>query len=209
MGYSHGIQWTDDKIKQEILSVMKALNISRMPTMSECNAVTQNTALSNAVCKKIGWYKLAEMMGLSIRECETTTGKEFEEIAKEILCKNGFTVERMTQNHPFDLLVNGTVKIDVKASNLYSGENGDYYSFNLGYKNHSCDFFMLLEIKDNEVIKVMIVPSVDVMNIKQISVGTVSSKYHKYIDCFNYIKNLSDYWFKDRKERIYGRANQY
>lgn len=209
MGYSHGIQWTDDKIKQEILSVIKALNISRMPTISECNAVTQNTALSNAVSKKIGWYKLAEMMGLSIRECETTTGKEFEEAAKDILCKNGFTVERMVQNHPFDLLVNGTVKIDVKASNLYNGTNGDYYSFNLGYKNHSCDFFMLLELNNEEVIKVMIVPSVDVMNIKQISVGVIRSKYHKYTDCYNFITNLSNYWLKDRKDRIYGRADQY
>lgn len=188
---------------------MNALNISRMPTISECNAVTQNTALSNVVSKKIGWYKLAEIMGLSIRGYETTTGKKFEETAKELLCKNGFTVERMTQNHPYDLLVNGTIKIDVKASNLYSGANGDYYSFNLGYKNHSCDFFMLLEIKNNKVIKVMIVPSVDVMNIKQISVGTINSKYHKYIDCYDYIRNLSNYWVKDRKERAYGRTDQY
>ena len=208
MGYSHGIKWTDDKIKQEILSVMKALDISRLPTKSECDFVTESTALSNAISKRFGWYKLAEMMGLSIRECETTTGKEFEEVAKNILSEKGFVVERMVQNHPFDLLVNGTVKIDVKASNLYNGTNGDYYSYNLGYKNHSCDFFMLLELNNEEVIKVMIVPSVDVMNIKQISVGVVDSKYHKYTDCYHFITNLSNYWLKDRKDRIYGRADQ-
>lgn len=134
MGYSHGIKWTDDKIMKEVLSVMKTLNISRFPTKSECNSVTESTDLSNVISKRFGWYKLAEMMGLSIRECETTTGKEFEEVAKNILSENGFVVERMVQNHPFDLLVNETVKIDVKASNLYNGANGDYYSFSLGYK---------------------------------------------------------------------------
>ena len=209
MGYSHGIKWTDDKIMKEVLSVMKTLNISRFPTKSECNSVTESTALSNVISKRFGWYKLAEMMGLSIRECETTTGKEFEEVAKNILSEKGFAVERMVQNHPFDLLVNETVKIDVKASNLYNGTNGDYYSFSLGYKNHSCDFFMLLELNNEEVVKVMIVPSVDVMNIKQISVGVVDSKYHKYTDCYHFITNLSNYWLKDRKDRIYGRADQH
>lgn len=203
MGHSHGIKWTDDMVKQEVLSVMKALNISRLPTKSECDSVTKSTALSNVISKRFGWYKLAEIMSLSIKECETTTGKKFEAVATDILCEKGFIVKRMVQNHPFDLLVNGTVKINVKASNLYNGTSGNFYSFGLGYNNHSCDFFMLLELNDKEVVRVMIVPSVDVMNIKQISVGVISSKYHKYTDCYNFITNLSNYWLKDRKDRIY------
>lgn len=209
MGYSHGQKWTDDAIKQEVLSIMKALNISRLPTKSECEQVTGNSALTNAITRRFGWYKLAEIMSLDIKKCETTIGKELENVAEIILTNKGFSVEKMTQNHSFDLLVNGSVKIDVKASHLYKGETGDYYTFNLGSKNHSCDFFMLMELENNNDVKrVMIVPAVVVMKIKQISVGAMRSKYHIFTNCYDYILNLSNYWSELRGNK-HGKSGLY
>lgn len=200
MGYSHGQKWTDELIKQEVLSIMKTLNISRLPTKSECEQVTGNQSLTNAITRHFGWYKLAEYMNLEIKESDTTTGKVAESLAEKVLIDKGFLVERMPQNHPFDLLVNNTVKIDVKASHLYKCKNGNFYSFNLGNKNHPCDFYMLLELNDeNEILRIMIVPSLSVMKIKQISVGA-DSKYHKYTNHFDYIKALSDYWKNEVKQ---------
>ena len=194
MGYSHGRKWSDELIQQEVLSIMKVLGISRMPTKSECEQVTGNKALTNAISKRFGWYKLAEYMGLEIKNSETTTGKMAEKLAENILIENNFSVERMSQNHPFDLLVDNCVKIDVKASHLYTCENGSYYSFALGNINHSCDFYMLVELDDNDkVVRVMIVPSVFIMKTTQISTG-VNSKYNIYTNRFDYIKGLSDYW---------------
>ncbi len=195
MGYSHGQKWTDDTVKQEVLSIMNTLNISRLPTKSECERVTGDSALTNAITRRFGWYKLAKIMGLDIKECETTVGKEFENVAKTILIDKGFSVERMTQNHSFDLLVNDSVKIDVKVSHLYKGTTGEYYTFNLGSNNHSCDFFMLMELENNnEVKRIMIVPAVVVMKINQISVGVTRSKYHIFTNRYDYISNLSNYW---------------
>lgn len=195
MGYSHGRNWTDEDIRNEVLAVMNTLGLSRLPTKKECDLATGNMALSNVVSKRCGWYNLAKELGLEIKQSETTTGKFGESIAANLLSEKGFLVQRMSQNHPFDLLINGIAKIDVKTSRLYRGRNGDFYAFNLGKKYHSCDFFLLLELDDNDnPLKSMIVPARDVMEINQISCGVTNSIYDKYIDCFFYIDELLDFW---------------
>ena len=194
MGHSHGIKWTSDKIVEEVLKVKNALNVDRLPTRLECDLVTNSKSLSNAITRHFGWYGLAERLGLPLKKSETTTGKTMERMSEDILKSQGFTVERMSQNHPFDLLINNCVKIDVKSSHIYHGINGDYYTFALGKKYHCCDFFMLLELSEtDEVIRVMIVPALSVMNMIQISVGIFESKYFKYSDRYDYIEKLIDF----------------
>ena len=80
-----------------------------------------DTSLTNAVSKRMGWYRLAQMMGLPIKDSETYFGKRHEESAKEMLIAKGFEVRRMPQNFPYDLFVNDRIKVDVKASRLYQG----------------------------------------------------------------------------------------
>ena len=42
MGYSRGIRWSSEKIINEILEVMRVLDIKRMPSKNECDLVTGN-----------------------------------------------------------------------------------------------------------------------------------------------------------------------
>lgn len=195
MGYTHGTKWTDDLIKEKVLEVVDALELKRMPSRKECATYFQDESLANAISKRTGWYELAGQLGLSIKESETYFGKKQEVVAQERLISMGYEVRRMPQNFPYDLLVNDSLKVDVKASNLYSGANGSFYSFNLEKPFCTCDIYMLYLLNNDKTEKdVLIVPSVFVATNTQISVGEKTSKYYKYSQRWDYIASYSEFF---------------
>lgn len=195
MGYAHGTQWTDELIKEKVLEVVKALKLDRMPTRSECESYYHGCALTSAISRKIGWYELAKELGYEIKASETTFGKSYEVLAAELLQSMGFEVRRMAQNFPYDLLVDDCVKIDVKASRLYRGKLGNFYSFNLEKSFSTCDFYLLFAVSDDEkIVRMMVVPSNHVISTNQISVGEHRSKYYKFTDRFDMILEMSNFW---------------
>jgi hypothetical protein len=187
--------WNDEKIKQGVKRVIVALNLDRMPSQSECIEYYGNYCLSNAVAKrKGGWYGLAREMGFAIKESETLLGKTQEGVVCEFLKARGFEVERMPQNFPYDLLVDNCVKVDVKASHLYTGKQGSFYTFNLEKRYATCDVYVLLALDDDdEIVNVYVVPSKFVISNTQISIGQYKSKYHQFMDRWDYISNMSGY----------------
>lgn len=195
MGYAHGTRWTDELIKEKILEVKNALELDRMPSRSECENYYHSTSLTNAISKRCGWYKLAEELGLPIKESETLFGKRHEIIAAEMLQAEGFEVRRMHQNFPYDLLVDDCVKVDVKASKLYTGKNGSFYAFNLEKDFATCDFFVLFAVgTDGEIERTMIIPSSFVIANNQISVGVNKSKYHRFTERWDFIADAVEFW---------------
>lgn len=199
MGYTHGIRWDEDTIKAKVLEVVSGLELNRMPSRNECNMYYQNSCLSNAITKRVGWYKLAKELGLPVKDSETQTGKNAELVAAEMLVSKGFSVEQMPQNFPYDLLVDGCVKVDVKASKLYKGKTGDFFCYGLAKPFATCDAYVLITLDDDGNAETfMIVPSKFVVKNKQISVGRDKSKYHDFIDRWDYIKTMSDFW----KEKV-------
>ena len=188
MGYAHGRKWTDQSIRDGISNVVQGLGLSRMPSRAECEAYCGNYSLTNAVSKRIGWYRLANEMGLSIKDSDTYFGKTHEAIANDKLLSLGYKTQRMPQNFPYDILVNGRVKIDVKVSRLYHGTQGDFYSFNLEKRHSTCDIYWLHLANDKgNVAKTLIIPSVVVSENTQISVGAYVSRYDKYENRLDYI----------------------
>ena len=100
----------------------------------------------------------------------------------------GYEVRRMPQNFPYDLLVNDSVKVDVKASRLYHGAGGNFYSFNLEKPFCTCDIYVLRMIDvDGSEVDTLVVPSKSVSTNTQISVGETTSKYRKYSQKWEYI----------------------
>lgn len=196
MKHSPGEKWTSEMIKQAVAEVVTAYELDRMPSRKECETYYGNYSLSNAVTRQHGgWYGLAKEMGLPIKKSETYFGKTQEAAVCEILKDKDFTVERMTQNFPYDILVNHSVKVDVKASHLYRGKQGNFYTFNLEKRYATCDIYVLLALDDrNNIVNFFIVPSKFVINNTQISIGEHISKYHKYKDRWDYISNLSEYF---------------
>ena len=177
------------------MEVVSGLQLDRMPSRSECNEYFGNGGLSGVITKRYGWVELAGQMGLEIKESETGFGKMFERKAAEYLKSCGFDVRRMPQNFPYDLLLNDCVKVDVKASKLYRGTVGSFYTFNLEKPFATCDFYLLLTVDDdNNIIRKMIVPSHHVFANNQISVGEHKSKYHRYTDRTDLLDVASEFW---------------
>jgi len=180
------INWTEDLIKENILNIVKTLDISHMPTRSEIRGVTGNDALTNKISKTDGYYGWAKKLNLPVKNNDTLTGKLGERTATEILEKRGYEVLQMSQNYPFDLLVNQSVKIDVKYANLYHGDRGNFYSFALRKKYSSCDIYLLISNNDANEKSIFILPAKDAVQL-QISIGEHNSVYHKYLDRYDVI----------------------
>lgn len=195
MAYSHGVRWTDELIISEIINVMNSLGIDRMPTKSEIEAVMGNASLSGKISKAGGFKMWAEKLNLKLKESDTTFGNEYEFVIKEVLEKLGFEVEKMTTKHPYDLLINDNVKIDVKVSRYYNGENDcKFHSYNLEKKYHNCDIFICVGIgEDEEMEKILIIPSKYLMGKKQLSTG-VKSIYDRFDKKFDYIDKYIDFY---------------
>lgn len=194
MGYSKGIRWTDDLIKEKVLEVKKAFSLDRMPSRSECIQYFHNEALVNAISKRKKWYQLAQELGLRVKDSETYFGKSEESNAAEMLISLGFSVRKMPQNFPYDLLVDDCVKVDVKASHLYHGPNGNFYTFNLEKQFATCDIYILFALAECEEKRIFVVPSKFVIAQSQISMGALKSKYHKFENRWDFISSLSDFW---------------
>lgn len=194
MGYSKGIKWTDDLIKGKVLEVKTAFSLDRMPSRSECVQYFHDGALVNAISKRKKWYQLAHELGLQIKDSDTYFGKSEESNAEEMLISLGFSVRKMPQNFPYDLLVDDCVKVDVKASHLYHGPNGDFYTFNLEKQFATCDIYILFALSEREEKRTFVVPSKFVIAQNQISMGVSKSKYHKFENRWDFISSLSDFW---------------
>lgn len=194
MGRPNRIVWTDDLIKEKILEVKNGLSLDRMPSRKECIQYFHNEALVNAVSRRKKWYQLADELGLKVKDSETYFGKSQEATAAEILISKGFSVRKMSQNFPYDLLVDDCVKADVKASHLYHGPNGDFYTFNLEKDYATCDIYILFALSESDESSIFIVPSKFVIAQNQISMGVSKSKYHRFKDRWDYISALSDFW---------------
>lgn len=195
MGYTHGKEWSDDLVKIEIFKVMKALNIERMPTRTEIELVTQNYSLTNRISRTKGYYGWAKELGLSLKPSDTNLGKEYEYLIKELLEQKGYKVLKMAQNYPFDLMINDYIKVDVKASRLYKGTKGEYYTFNLEKKYATCDIYIAVCINDeNEIEKLLIIPS-SKLKLKQLSIGK-NSIYDVYKNAFEWIEKYNLFYSK-------------
>lgn len=194
MGRSHGIQWTDELIRESILEVVSAMELDRMPTRSECEQYFRDTRLTNAISRRCGWYALAHELKLPVKDSETTFGKRSETAAAEALTERGYDVRKMPQNFPYDLLVDDCIKVDVKASRLYHGVNGDFYSYNLEKPYATCDIYILYLIGDDGARnEALIVPSKFVSTNTQISVGASKSKYRRFSGRWDYFDQYADF----------------
>lgn len=167
---------------------MKKLEIKRMPSRSECDAVLGDTCLSNKIAKTGGFYKWADDLGLDVKTSETKIGIKYEkEICKKISEK--YFAELTPVKFPYDILVEKSVKVDVKFSNLYTHSNGRFYTCNLEYKFPKMDILIFV----CEDVKTLIIPAHELYGIKQLSIGKIS-RYDKYIDRWDILENFVNFY---------------
>lgn len=191
MGYVYGTRWTCEKIETELKKVQKALDIERMPTNNEMKMVTKNTKLSNAIRRNGGFLVWSIKIGANQSECETRLGFDGEMKIKSILENMGYKVDKMTTKHPYDLLANDNIKIDIKTAHRYTSDTGwSSYSFNLEKKNPTCDIYIFYCIDDD---KILVIPS-KYLKQTQLCITDKKSKYDKYRDRYDYLKKYDEFY---------------
>lgn len=187
MGYTHGTHWNDEKIAEGILCVCDSLKLGRMPTQSEIHNFYGDDKLANRISKTKGYYGWAKTLNLPIKSSETTFGKAYEDIAKTFLESKGHEVTKMSQNFPYDLLVDRTVKIDVKVSRIGKVHGYTCHTFRLGKKNPTCDIYMLIALDEHDKVERLLIVPAAKAHVTTICIGS-NSKYDCYIDRWDLIE---------------------
>ena len=206
MGYTHGVKWTDEEIEEQLNKYFEKTNNSYFPTHTELDAFYGNKGLSKAVTTHGGNNCWAAKMDKPIKLSETSFGSFYENIAIEEIRENvGLDAEYTNSRYPYDILVDRSVKVDVKASKLYhKTEYGYSCTFNLEKKDQTCDVFIFYCLDSNlEVYKRLIIPSTTLSGQTQIGIGQ-QSKWNSYIDKWNIIKDHAEFFskYKVRPKRI-------
>lgn len=196
MKHETGMKWNDEMVEEAIKEVVKKLNINHFPTHSEMEKVFGNKALTNKVSDK-GTIFWAEKLGLPLKESETKLGNSYEVYAISDILKNTelFSIQTSTR-HPYDLLTDNRVKIDVKVSKGFINNcNAKAYTFNLEKKEPTCDIYLLYCLNDEtgDVEKTLIVPANLLLGQTQIGVGKVS-KWDKFANRWDYISKISEFY---------------
>jgi hypothetical protein len=193
MGYTHGTKWTNELIEEAIEGVMIGLGTTTMPTKSECDHVTGNSALSSKISRDGGFSYWADKLGLEIKDSETQTGFKAEIEAKELIEKETGLVSKITKSRcPYDILVNGNVKIEVKISNGCGGSNGFFYSANLYDGIQKADILIFICKNEEKEGKILVIPSHHLQGITQLSIG-IESYYDKYKERYDYIEKFNNF----------------
>lgn len=195
MGYTHGIMWTNDLIEKELKKIIKENNLDFFPSQCNLTVLYGDSSLANAVKRHGGVKFWREKLGLNPKKNDSLFGNEYELKCISYITQNlNLECEKTKARYPYDICVEGNIKIDVKASNLYN--NGpEYYTFNLENKIHpTCDIFVCFCIKQEKIEKIYLIPSCVLQGKTQLSIGVKKSKYDKYIDNWGLIKKYYDFY---------------
>lgn len=187
-------KWFDDVIEREILKCIDALKLDRMPTANELRGIGRNdlhTAIQKSKQKYSGW---AEHLKLNRKLSETVRGQNREEEIASKIKSLGHEVERMTTKHPYDLLVNGAVKIDVKTGCAYEMRGSRVHSFGISKKDPTCDIYIVLALDESgeQIERTFIIPSHH-LKVISLCIGK-KSIYNRFIDQWHYIEEYSKFY---------------
>jgi hypothetical protein len=179
-------KWDEQKIAGEIMEAIHYLNSSNMPSRSDLEECGYGY-LATAITKYGGYKYFADKLGLEQKQSATMTGDINEEYIYELLYDRGYKVEFTPPRHPYDLLVNGVVRIDVKSANPTPSKVKRMNEFVFAINNYfpKCDIFVFVKILGEEKKEVFIIPS-NLIKQSQLGIGE-TSKYDCFKDRFDYI----------------------
>lgn len=106
--------WNDQRFESEVRAI--SLDLGRFPTVSDLTGL-QRQDLASQIQKRGGFPAVAARLGIDRAISDTDTGWAGEVAAANFLRFLGLEVEsREGVKCPYDLLINGVLRIDVKAA---------------------------------------------------------------------------------------------
>lgn len=185
-------RWTEELIRNELLETVRFLELDRMPTANELKEIGRNDlhVKVSRTKKYSGW---AQELGLSLKSSATTYGQEHETTAKAMFEERGYKAELTSTRHPYDLFVEGCLKVDVKVANVSNANGFDAHSFNLHKIQPTCDIYFLLAKDHSGVIeRVLIVPA-HLLQQTQITMGK-ESKWNRFDGRWDYVRKMVSFF---------------
>lgn len=185
---------TEEDVKKDILLLTEELRVDRMPVTSEVIDSSFGNPLHNCIIRLGGYRYFAELMNLPIKHSETKLGQDYEYVIIDILRGMGHSVIKMTTGHPFDVLVNNAVKIDIKVANHRTDNRGSkIHTFGINKRHGSCDIYITATLTDSgEIDRILVIPSHH-LRVVTLCIGE-NSKYNKYDRRFDYIDKYSRFY---------------
>ena len=193
------IDWNKDNIEKALRYMVEQTGQKTLPTHAETKKFYGNYKLSNAMRRNGGTRYWGERMNLEFKDCDSRKGEQFEDYFVAEMLEKGFDAERVNYDEPrfpFDVLINGCVKVDVKVARVFGSDKQGYYSFNLEHKKHSCDFFVCycLDSSGENIVKTYIIPASIMDGKSQLGVGLSQSKYDAYIGRYDLIGQTCEFY---------------
>ena len=183
--------WTEQMIVDEIQAAIRAMNIDRMPSRSEIELLYGDTSLTNKICKTGGFYFWAKRLGLEIKTSDTKCGYEVENMIAKMIESMGHECTLTSNRHPYDILVDKCVKVDVKAARKTKAREYDVFSFRIAKMQQTCDVYIAVCLGDQSSIeKIYVIPAHIMTGKKQLCVGVQHSKYDSYIDRWDLLDKI-------------------
>lgn len=202
MGYTHGIEWSEELVIEKLKEVIEHLDLKTFPTKTEIISYFHNRALVAKIARYGGVKYWANRLGLPLKDCESKMGEKYEQMCLSKLQELGFNVETMKARYPYDLAVNSHIKVDVKSGFLFKTKvNSSYYTFNLEKSFPSCDIFVVYCLNEDDTIrKTYVIPSVFLFGLTQLSMGVNNTKYEKFVDRWDYFDTYNKFYENLLKE---------
>ncbi|MCA1029311.1 hypothetical protein LCM23_25190 [Cytobacillus kochii] len=190
------IRWNDELIKSELKKCISYLQIDRMPTASELITLGRND-LHCKISKTKKYSGWAKEIGLEMKSSETTKGNTYEfyilEKIKEI--SSGFSVKKMSTKHPYDLLVNDCVKVDVKVCKAHNHFGSRAHTFGINKKYATCDIYVCIALDEHDIVENYFIIPAARLQLTTLNIGT-DSKYNMYKNRWDILCNFVRYYEK-------------
>ena len=132
---SRKTRWSDDAIKEALQYMISKTGQNTLPTYEEIRQFYGNYKLSNAIRRNGGPAKFAKELGIKVKDCESQLGFNYEDFFMDEMQKSNHMcthVNVLKDAYPYDVLVDGSVKVDVKVSRKFGNYGSSpYYTFNI------------------------------------------------------------------------------
>jgi hypothetical protein len=182
---------SNEECEAELLGV--AASIGRMPSNSYL-LQSGMSWLSNWIARNGGFVEVAARLNLQREHSDSDTGWQGEKEVQAILECNGFEVQRSQQvKSPFDLLIDGVVKVDVKTSSLTTRQNSQSGGSVTGW------FYRIGKMPQADIVALFCMDSKDIFLIPwnqlphtNVTLSQGGGKYRKYMNNFAALRRLCE-----------------
>lgn len=178
-------------IEQHLLQVVMDSGLNRIPTYRELIKLGENK-LKEDINRTGGVFYWSERLGIPLKESNVSFGWKYEMKIKRMWELRGYEVKKMPVNHPYDLLINNLLKVDVKVSHSKLDKGTPKHEFHLGDKsNDYCDLLILVALDANDNMeRVFYIPTNHLdPTLTRIKLGK-KSRYNTYLQKTSIVNDL-------------------